>query len=218
MRAMKVSIMMKMKNKKKDKELPVQIKTARDFTNVKDIQGNLLYTRDGYVIGYLRIYPFNLDLLTMEERRTKTNALSLSFDGDRKDFDYCTFPRQIDLDDYKNFLKELYQSELQTVGKRKLLQLMIIEANDLSTSGENYEHQHFIKLWTKLTSNENDAKNEIMDRLNEFKDRYEMIGVQTKILDEMDIIALCNLFANAKQAPFDVINSNTIYEEIPKIR
>ena len=55
--------MMKMKNNKKDKELPLQVKTARDFTNVKDIQGNLLYTRDGYVIGYLRIYPFNLDLL-----------------------------------------------------------------------------------------------------------------------------------------------------------
>lgn len=35
--------------------------TANEFTNVKDIKKIYLYTKDGYVFCYLRIYSFNLD-------------------------------------------------------------------------------------------------------------------------------------------------------------
>ena len=90
---------------KKAKENRLQ--TANEFVNVKDIKRKFLYTKDGYVMVYLRIYPYNLDLLSQEERRAKAAALAASFDGDRKDFVYFTFPREIDLDKYKNTLKNI---------------------------------------------------------------------------------------------------------------
>lgn len=192
--------------------------TANEFTNVKDISQNFLYSRDGYLFGYLRVYPFNLDLLSRAEKEVLTSSLSASFDGDRRDFVYQTFPREIDLDDYKNFLKGEYQSELKSIGKRKILAVMIKEAIQLSTSGENYEHQHFIKLWKKIGNNLNDTKHELMTRLEEFKTRYEMVGISIEMLGEEDIIKLCNLYGNSRQASFDIVDDNTIYTAIPQVR
>ena len=211
--------MMKSKKDKSGKNtVNIREEAARDFTDIRDIAAQFLYTKTGYIFIYLKINPYNLDLLSNEEKKVKTDVLSLSFDGDRRDFDYCTFPRPIDLDDYKNFLKDAYSSELQTIEKRRLLSIMLQEAANLSTSGENFEHQHFIKLWREIGNNENDARNELRERAREFKERYSSIGVETEILEEKGIINLCNLFYNSQQVSYDVIDSNTIYAAIPQIR
>lgn len=192
--------------------------TANEFTNVKDIVGNFLYSKDGYLYTYLRVYPFNLDLLSKEEKAGITNNLSAAFSSESKDFAYMTFPREIDLDDYKNFLKEQYQSELVDIGRRKLLAIMIKEAIVLSTNGENYEHHHFIKLWKQIGRNLNDAKYELITRAEEFRERYGMAGIHMEILDEEGIIKLCNMYGNSNQAAFDIVDTNTIYSAIPQIR
>lgn len=192
--------------------------SANEFTNVKDIVGNFLYSRNNYLFCYLRVYPFNLDLLSREEKSSLTNNLAAAFGADNKDFVYMTFPREIDLDDYKNFLKEQYLSELVDIGRRKLLAIMIKEAIILSTNGENYEHHHFVKLWKQIGRNLNDAKYELTARAEEFKERYAMVGIQMEILDEEGIIKLCNMYGNSNQAAYDVIDSNTIYSAIPQIR
>lgn len=192
--------------------------TANEFTTVKDIKGNFLYTTDDYIIGYLRIFPYNLDLLTKEEKRVKTQNLSSSFDGDRKDFTYFTFPRELDLDEYKSFLKEQYQEELQSPGRRKILELMILEAVKLSSIGENFEHQHFIKLWMQAGNNLNDSKHELYARLEEFRERYKMVGVESTILGETEIIKLCNLFGNSLHAASEQVDPSTLYAAIPQFR
>lgn len=64
----------------KEKEI-----TANELVNVKDIKGNILYTKDGFLFGYLQISPYNLDLVSEEERRAKTNAQAMSFDIFRKE-------------------------------------------------------------------------------------------------------------------------------------
>ena len=205
-------------NKNNTKEIANTEAIARDFVDVKDIVGQFLYTKSGYIFSYLRVHPYNLDLLSDEEKKIKTDTLSLSFDGDRKDFTYCTFPRPIDLDDYKNFLKEAYSNELQTIEKRRLLTIMLKEAVNISNSGENFEHQHFLKIFREIGDNENDAKNELRERIREFKERYTSVGIEAEILDEKEIINLCNLFFNSRQVAFDIIDSNTMYAAIPQIR
>ena len=192
--------------------------TANELVNVKDIKGSFLYTKDGYVFGYLQIYPYNLDLVSMEERRAKTNAQSMSFDGDRKDFVYQTFPREIDLDRYKDHLKRQYQSEIESVGRRRLLAEMLLEAIALSSSGENYEHQHYIKLWKKVGSQAGDAEGELKERLEEFRERYGMIGIHAEILGYEQIIKLCNLFGNSGQISNEIVDDNPYYTPLAQIR
>lgn len=190
--------------------------TANEFVNVKDIRRNFLYTRDGYIMMYLRIYPYNLDLLSQEERRSKATALAASFDGDRKDFAYFTFPREIDLDKYKQTLKKQYSEEFTSLGRRHLLAELIQEATELATAGENYEHQHFIKLWKMVTADRTDSEHELRVRAEEFRQRYENAGIHAEILEANDILKMCNHFANPIQAPFEN-QSATFYENITKL-
>lgn len=191
--------------------------TANEFTNVKDVRGIFLYTKDNYIMAFLRVYALNINLLSQDEKRAKCQALTASFESDRKDFAYSAFPREIDLDVYKEDLKNLYNSELTDIGRRHLLAEMLIEANELATSGKNYEHQHYIKLWEPVSGDKSNAETVLKNRAEEFKERYANAGIRTEILKDADILKLCNLYGNPTQASYERVPDITIYEMIAKL-
>lgn len=197
-----------MKGEKKEEVLL----TARDFVDAEDVKGNFLYRKDGNILGYLRVYFFNLNLKSKAEKRGITEILTSSFKDDRKDFDYFTLPREIDLDKYKDLLKKLH-SDTMDLGKRRILAKMMMEGARLSMSGKNFEHQHFIRIWNKDKSEER-AKEEVLERLKDFQARYASVDIETHILDEQEIIKLCNLFGNSLQASFEKPYKDGIYTQI----
>lgn len=176
-----------------------KVMTANKFTNVKDIKNNILYTKDDYIMGYLRIYPYNIDLLSEEDKKSKTNQLTAQFKGNDLNFTIFSLPREVDIDNYKSFLERKYQEEVVYQNKKLILSLMIRRAIELSTLSENYEHQIFLKVWKK---NESGARkellieNEIRSFLNDLKQYYASVKIQCEILEENKILELCNLFAN----------------------
>lgn len=189
--------------------------TARDFIDAEDVKGNFLYRKDGYVLGFLRVYFFNLNLKSQPERRGLTEILTSSFKDDRRDFDYFTLPREIDLDKYKDLLKSMH-SDTVDLGKRHILAKMMLEGARLSMSGKNFEHQHFIRLWSKDKSRER-AEDEVRERLKDFKARYASVDIVTHILGEQEIIKLCNLFGNSLQASYERSENNSIYTPIMQL-
>lgn len=191
--------------------------TANEFTGVKDIRGCFLYRTDGYIMSYLRVYFLNLDLLSEADRHAKTEVLTCSFESEKKNFVYEAYPREIDLDKYKNELKDRYKEELNHIGKRHILTIMLNEAIELASNGENFEHVHFIKLWTSPGRNRLDSEKELKDRLSDFQKRYAAVGVRTEILGEQEIIKMCALYGNAVQAVYDVPVNNLIYEQIGRL-
>ena len=199
-------------------QLQTRTQTANEFTNVKNVEGIYLYTKDGYIFCYLRVPFFNIDLLPRPEKKAKAKSLAASFASDRYDFAYCSYPREIDLDVYKNDIKRRYRNEMDNRGKQKLLQIMLSEATELATNGENYEHQHFIKIWVKVGNDREDSKQIIKGRIEDMKIRYNNIGISATILQENDIIKMCNLYGNSLQAPYEVSTSQYVYETITNIK
>ena len=65
-----------MKKKEKKKKLTAEQITAQEFTNVLNIQNNYLYTRDEYVIGYIKILPVSVGLLSKREKETLVKQLT----------------------------------------------------------------------------------------------------------------------------------------------
>lgn len=198
-------------------EMTIQEKTANDMVNVRDIKGIFLYTKDGYLICYLYIGSINIDLLSQEELEAVTQRQAMSFEGDKNNFDYFTLPSQVNLDPTKEYLKSRHQ-ETEDLGKRKGLNLMLREVAYLSTSGENFEHQHYIKIWKKIGSNLKDTQKELTIRINEFRERYMEVGNACEILKETEIIKMCQLFGNPQQAPYMGIGSTNFYETFIQIR
>lgn len=207
-----------MKVKTKKENVPVRTISANELTDVKDIKGKFLYTKSGYLFTYLRIHTFNLELLSREECQLITQNLSLSFQTDRGNFTYFAFPREIDLDQYKNFLKKKHQSEIDNLGKRQILGIMMKTAQELSTLGENFEHQHFIKLWRLIGAHEAEVKHDLLERSSEFKEKFDAVGIKTEILNENEIIKLCNLFGNSEQVTYETGELNNMYTPIAQIR
>ena len=191
--------------------------SANEFTNVANIYRNCLETKDGYLIGFLRIFSYNLDLVSMEKRRAKTSLLALSFQDDRGDFAYVSYPREIDLEKYNLYLKKKYESEIVSVGRKKILADMIKESSDLVLSGDNYEHQHFFKVWARLGNDKGRAEADLVQRMRDIQRRFEEADIKTEILKESEIIKLCNLFGNAQQASFEHVD-DSYYIPIPNIR
>lgn len=191
--------------------------SVNEYVNVKDIKKNFIYTKDNYIIGFLRIPFINIALLNKTVLDSRTNNMKAAWKGDKKRFNYISLPREIDLDQYKEFLNKKYKNELEHLGRRKIISLMSLEGTKLSTSGENFEHLQYAKLWEPIGSNLKNAEDILTDRLIDYKQRYDLAGTSAEILNEKELTILCNLFKNAAQAAFDVVDSNLMWSNITMI-
>lgn len=190
-------------------------KLIRDFIDAADVSDYFLYRKDGYILTYLRVYPFNLNLLTTPEKKAITTNLSASFKDDRNNFIYSTLPRELDLDKYKSLIKKKYQEEIN-IGKKRILADMLLEGTILSTSGENYEHQHFIKIWKK-GKDKRAVEADLLERIKDFRDIFASVGIYSEILQEQEITKLCNLFGNSLQASYESTDKNSIYTQMMQL-
>ena len=196
---------------KKDIEM-----TSNELIGVLDIKDNFLYTTNGYLICYVSVGAINIDLLSEEEKSKYVENLSMSFMDDRKDFVHFSIPSQVNLDPLKENIRNLYMNT-EDKPRRRGLNIMLKELMYLSTSGTNFEHQHFIKIWKKIGSNIKDTKRELIVRAEEFKERYMTLGVVSQILKESEIIRMANLFGNPAQAAYMRMSENDFYEMITQI-
>lgn len=193
--------------------------SANEFVDVKDIHDIFLYTKSNYIFCYLRIYPVNISLMSKEEIEILTNRLAAAFDGDRKNFSYISLPRELDLDKYKNYLKEKRLQEMESLGKKHIIDELIKKAMDVSSSHENFEHQHTYKIWTQINEyvSKSQGEAQLRERIVRFHDIYNEVQIDNEILTERDIIKLCNLYSNNRSANYDLIGSS-LQGEIPTMR
>ena len=192
-------------------------KTANEFVNVRDIKDIFLYTKDSIIFCYLRIYPFNLDLLPTVDRKALTNRIAAQFDGDRKNFAYESYPRELDLDEYKNYLKQKRMECLEHMGRKNIIDILIRQATDLSSGNENYEHQQFFKIWAEAHEKQASVEADLRERINNLRNIYLQAQIKSEVLKEREIIKLCNLYGNRRSAVFDVAE-NRVQAEIPLLR
>ncbi len=191
--------------------------TANQLTNVKNIRNRILYTKDGYAIVYLRVYSFNMDLLSLEEIRNINTQLTGSFMGDQQNMIYFSLPREVDLDAYKAFLEEKYMTEIGNHIRKQIIRTMVNQASDLTNAGDTYEHQHFIRLYQEVSGNENFVENDLLSRAMDFVERYDTVGIKLELLDDVEILKICNLFGNAGQAVTDSTVTDTRYTAMTRL-
>jgi len=72
-------------------------KTANEFINVKDVRGSVLYGRDGFIYGYLKIQPFSLDTLSDAEKNKKNRLFAAEFSAEKKPFKFFSSSRPVDI-------------------------------------------------------------------------------------------------------------------------
>lgn len=179
-----------MRNRQKEK-LDQKIQTANDFIDVKEIKRNLLYTKSGYVIGYLKLLPINISLLNNKELCSLNINITSKFKAEKEIFSFFIVPRSVDMDKYLNFLEKKIENEMTSINKRTLLNAMVRAATQKVSSGQNFEHQFYLAIREKEGK---EAK--LNERIREFENYYNSVGNQVMRVEDSEILKLCNLFTN----------------------
>ena len=166
--------------------------SANRFLNIKDIQGNFLYTLDGKVLAYLKIYPKNCKLMSKEEQKSHAQILTRNFASELKPFKLYFTNRPVNLQRNQDYQAELMDKEKNALkfslqGKRSR------SFGNLSVRGKALESEIYLMVWGDNTEY---IEQDLIKRLNELKMKFTNSGYKTEILEERLIIQLVNSYTN----------------------
>lgn len=166
--------------------------TANKFLNIKDIQGNFLYTIDGKVLAYLKIYPKNCKLMSKEEQKNHAQILTRNFASELKPFKLYFTNRPVNLQRNQDYQAELMDKEKNALkfslqGKRSR------SFGNLSVRGKALESEIYLIVWGENTEY---IEQDLIKRLNDLKMKFTNSGYRTEILEERLIIQLVNSYTN----------------------
>ncbi|MDO5556614.1 MAG: hypothetical protein Q4G09_08560 [Clostridia bacterium] len=166
--------------------------SSNKFLNIKDIQGNFLYTQDNKILAYLKIYPKNCKLMSKEEQNAHAKILTRNFTNELKPFKLYFTNRPIDLQKNQNFQNKLMDKEKNTL-KFNLQNQRGKCFGELSIRGKSLESEIYLIIWEE---NNDYIEQELLKRLNDLKMKFTNCGYRTEILEERLIIQLVNSFTN----------------------
>lgn len=172
--------------------------TAQQFVNVQDIQGHFLYTLDGWVLSYLRIFPISLDLLSLSEKRMLIRKLTAELSSIRFPFKFLAVSRPVDISPLITDLSSLLPSA--DSAQKELLRQELMEMNSLALSGGVVERQFYLSLWQRQ---EQGGERELLDKAKRLVQHFEDAGVQAQLLKQQEIVRLCNLVNNPAYSHLD---------------
>lgn len=183
--------------------------SANRFLNIKDIQGNFLYTLDNKVLSYLKIYNKNCKLMSKEEQKNHAQILTRNFASELKPFKLYFTNRPVNLQKNQDYQAELMDKEKNALkfslqGKRSR------SFGNLSVTGKALESEIYLIIWGENTEY---IEQELMKRLSDIKMKFTNSGYRTEILEERLIIQLVNSYTNPDVAYIE----NQDYMQMPVI-
>lgn len=191
--------------KKKDEIIDKKEETAQSFVNVKDIRDKFLYTRDGKIISYIQINPFDINLLSKREKKLMTKTLTSELTSERKMFKFLAISRPIDitplLTEYQSIL-----SQTSNQKQKELLRHEMLSVSNFALSGEVVERQFYFMLWEEY---EEGIERDLLKRTMEMVSKFESAGIKASILNESKITRFCNLVNNPAYTNLEVASYDT---------
>ncbi|MEK4454039.1 hypothetical protein [Paenibacillus sp. FSL L8-0506] len=163
---------------------------AQQFVNVQDIRGNFLYTQDGWLLCYLRIFPISLDLLSASEKKLLIQKLTAELSSIRFPFKFLAVSRPVDISPLISELASILRAA--DPKQKELLRQEIAEMNNLALSGEVVERQFYLTLWQRQENGERD----LLEKAKRLVQHFEDGQVQAHVLKQHEIVQLCNLVNN----------------------
>ncbi len=195
-----------MKQDTRQKNIKKKRNYTYEITDVRDIKSDILYTKSNYILAYVRIKPTNIKLLAKEELKSRTRAITAEFKSEREPFAFLSIPRNVDMDHYLKFLVDANQKEYESEIRRELLNEMIAQATKMVVMGEAFEHQYYVKKWSKYNEHVSNCESQLNENTNNFVGYFKVIGNEAERLDHNEILKLCNLFANGESAILEEYN------------
>lgn len=179
--------------------------SSNEFVNIRDINEDFLYTLDGYIMKYIRIYPISLELLSDREKEVLTLGISNELSQlDNLDFKFIAVSRPVDI---SPIIDEHQKKLTESVDKyqRELLRKEIMELSVYATSGEVVERQFFFCLWDTEK-----RKREFSERVEKFAKAFTSNRIKVEILDKRGMIRFANMVNHPQYVHLEEINPENV--------
>ena len=85
--------------------------SANTFLNIRTVQDGKIYTVDNKLLGILRIYPKNCNLMSQEERKAHARVLTSNMATELKPFKLYFANRPVDLQRNQDYQAMLMDNE-----------------------------------------------------------------------------------------------------------
>ena len=168
--------------------------TANEFINVRDVQGQILYGKDGAIFAFLRIQPISLDLLSPREKEAKIRNFAAEFSAEKKGYKFFSISRPVDISMLVSRLSGLLAEATDPVLK-EMLNAEIAEIVSFAMTGEVTERQFYLVIW-ETAGREKD----LLKRAHDLVSRFDSCEISTELCGKSTIIQLLNLFSNPNYA------------------
>ena len=186
------------KNKKKE-EINPKVQTANDFVNVMDIKNRVLYSKDMYVFGFIRVPPISRELMSQAEQEIVIRNLAVEMSAEQKPFKFFSISRPVNISDLIDDLTDAYMVA-ETPQQKELLKNDIDTINNFALSGDVVERQFYFIIWEKYYDGVQDY---MVKRAEELCSRLAVVQKDVHLLNDNEIVQLCNLFVNPAYSHFE---------------
>ena len=194
----------------KKKKTAAREETAGEFINVADIAGTTLYTLDGYLMKYIRVFPIAMELFSEREQEILTQVLTSSLSGiNGLTFKFLAVSRPIDLSPVINEHQEILSTSTSPK-QRELLRKEILELSAYATRGEAVERQFYFVL-----SGREKYKEALEERAVKLAEAFTSNNIEARIIDRRQIIQLGYMISHPQyvQAEGDVLDAVPMLKE-----
>ena len=164
--------------------------SLNDFLNIKDIKDNYLYTLDGQVILFIKVFPINIELLSDEELEIKMDANSIEFSNEQYPYKILVIPRAVDISEHIREQEELKKT-LEDDICIKIINNRIIATTEIVENKNIIENEFYIMIYDNVRDN---TENELNKRANNWIQRLKNCDLKSEVLEERDIILLIKSF------------------------
>lgn len=190
-------IFLRLNKNKKPKSVQTKAQqTANEFINVKDIKDKYLYTRDNKILMYIKINPISIDLLSEREKKSLTKQLTAELSAEQKPFKFLAVSRPVDISPLISEYSQLMTNTSNQKQKELLRNEMFVMSN-YALSGDVVERQFHLMIWECY---EEGIEHEFSKRGYELLSKFQSSGISCEILNQQDIVRLCNLVNNPSTA------------------
>lgn len=174
-------------------------KTAQEWLPIKDIYNKSLLRKDGHLLSYIAIEPFNLSLKSDAEKKRIIGALHEAYNGLKESEQIFCLGRPVDLDAYLHALDEKYRQAPDTQ-RKWLLRNYLQYVGGIASSGEALEYRFFIILTQGPGKH---AHEDLMKRTYELSGDISRAGLDVKVCDDREIVDLVFNFTHPVQSAYE---------------
>lgn len=167
-----------------------KIQSVNEFLNIKDIKDNYLYTLDGQVIIFIKVFPINIELLSDDELEVKMDADSIEFSNEQYPYKILVIPRAVDISEHIREQEELNKT-LDDEVCIKIINNRIVATTEIVENKNIIENEFYIMIYDNFKDN---IENELNKRANNWIKRLKNCELKSEVLEERDIILLIKSF------------------------